>query len=70
MISKTDVSGYETPEEYWNDVRVRAEGACWAYLDDLLERTGDQAADGRTTSEMVKLLDIPEEQARRIQLDQ
>ncbi len=45
LISETDVSGYETPEEYRNDVRVMAEDACWAYLDDLLERTGDQAAD-------------------------
>ncbi|MCD8121272.1 MAG: hypothetical protein LUE65_03390 [Clostridiales bacterium] len=45
LISETDVSGYETLEEYRKDVRVMAEDACWAYLDDLLERTGDQAAD-------------------------
>ncbi len=59
LISETDVSGYETPEEYRKDVRVMAEDASWAYLDDLLERTGDQAADDSDViREIIGALDL------------
>ncbi|MCD8222867.1 MAG: hypothetical protein LUD07_11945 [Clostridiales bacterium] len=45
VITETDVTGYETPEDYRAGVREMAENECWTYLDDLLERTGDEAAE-------------------------
>ncbi len=45
VINEIDVTGYETPEEYRAGVRETAESECWTYLDDLLERTGDEAAE-------------------------
>ncbi|MCD8220625.1 MAG: hypothetical protein LUD07_00255 [Clostridiales bacterium] len=45
LISETDVFGYETPEEYRRDVCQMTEDRCWDYLDDLLERMGDESAE-------------------------